>query len=75
MKRYISLLSLIGAGLGIAGACLADGFVTISDSFVTSTLAYIGQAVTGLGPILYVVIGIPLAFWVVKKVISLVPKR
>jgi len=50
-------------------------FITISDSFVTSTLAYIGQAVTGLGPILYVAIGLPLAFWVVRKVIALVPKR
>lgn len=50
-------------------------FITITDSFVTSSLAYIGQAVTGLGPLLYMVIGVPLGFWVIRKVIALVPKR
>lgn len=50
-------------------------FITVSEDFVTSSLAYIGQAVTGLGPLLYFVIGAPVAFWVVRKVISLVPKR
>ncbi len=50
-------------------------FITITEGFVTSSLAYIGQAVTGLGPLLYMVIGVPLGFWAIKKVISLVPKR
>lgn len=50
-------------------------FITITDSFVTSSLAYIGQAVSGLGPLLYLVIGVPLGFYVIRKVISLVPKR
>jgi hypothetical protein len=49
-------------------------FITISEGFVTSSLAYIGQAVTGLGPLLYAVIGLPVAFWVVRKLIGLVPK-
>jgi hypothetical protein len=50
-------------------------FITITDGFVSSTLAYIGQAVSGLGPLLYVVAGIPLGFWVIKKVLGLIPKR
>ena len=50
-------------------------FITITDGFVSSTLAYIGQAVSGLGPILYLVIGVPLGFYVIRKVIALVPKR
>lgn len=50
-------------------------FITISDGFVSSSLAYIGQAVTGLGPLLYLVVGIPLGFYVIRKVIALVPKR
>ncbi len=50
-------------------------FVETSINFVTSTLAYIGQAVTGSGPLLYMVIGIPLGFWVLNQVIGLVPRR
>jgi hypothetical protein len=50
-------------------------FVDISTNFISGTLAYIGQAVSGLGPLLYVLAGIPFAFWVVKKVLSLIPKK
>jgi hypothetical protein len=50
-------------------------FIEIDASFVTSTLAYIGDLVTGIGPLLYFVIGAPLAFWAVRKVIGLAPKR
>ncbi len=49
-------------------------FITITEGFVTSSLAYIGQAVTGLGPLLYMVIGIPLGFWVLRQIIGLVPR-
>lgn len=49
-------------------------FVETPTSFVTSTLAYVGQAVSGLGPFLALIIGIPLAFWVLWKVTGLIPK-
>lgn len=54
---------------------MISGFITISDAFVTSSLAYIGQTLTGLGPLVYVAIGIPLGFYVIRKVIGLMPKR
>lgn len=50
-------------------------FISITEGFVTSSLAYIGQTVTGLGPLLYMVIGVPLGFYVIRKVLALVPKR
>ena len=50
-------------------------FITISEGFVTSSLAYVGALVTGLGPLLYLAIGAPVGFWVIKKVIGLLPKR
>jgi hypothetical protein len=50
-------------------------FIDISDNFVSSTLAYIGNSVSGLGPLLYVLAGIPLAFWCMRKVMSLIPKK
>ena len=50
-------------------------FIPISTNFVSSALAYVGYATTGLGPLLYLVIGAPFAFWVIRKVIALVPKK
>lgn len=47
----------------------------ITTGFATGTLAYIGQAVSGLGPFLFLIIGLPFAFIVIKKVIALVPKK
>lgn len=50
-------------------------FIPISTNFVTSTLAYVNQGVSGLGPFLAFIIGLPLAFWVLWKVTFLVPKK
>jgi len=57
-----------------SGFTIKTGFIALTTDFVSSTLAYIGQAVTGLGPILYIIIGLPLAFWVIWKIFGLVPK-
>lgn len=46
-------------------------FIPISSDFVVSTLAYINQGIGGLGPFLYVIIGLPLAFWVIKKILDI----
>lgn len=50
-------------------------FINISTDFVGGALQYVGQAVSGLGPFLYFIIGIPLAFWVLWKVSKLTPKK
>lgn len=50
-------------------------FVPISTDFVTSSLAYIGQALNGLGPFLWLIIGLPLAFVTIDWLISLIPVK
>jgi hypothetical protein len=42
---------------------------------VASTTAYIGTLISDLGVFIWLAIGIPLGFYVVRKVIALVPKR
>lgn len=44
----------------------------VDASFITASLAYVGQLFTDLTLLIYVAIGLPLGFWVVKKVIGLV---
>lgn len=50
-------------------------FFGITENFVTGSLAYIGQAVTGLSPLLYVIIGVPLGFYVIRKIMGVMPKK
>jgi hypothetical protein len=45
--------------------------ITIPVDFASSTLAYVGQLFTDLAPILYLVVGLYVAFWVASKVIAL----
>lgn len=52
-----------------------DPIITLPVDFVTSSLAYIGQIFTDLSGLAVVVIGIPLAFYVARRVIGLVRAR
>jgi hypothetical protein len=45
-------------------------FITLPD--VTSTLAYIGQVGADVSPYLALIIGLPLAFWFIGKMVALV---
>lgn len=44
---------------------------SVSSSFVTSSLAYIRQLFTDLAPVIIMVLGLILAFWLIPKVIEL----
>jgi len=46
--------------------------ISLPDSFATSLTAYIGQLFTDLTPAIILVIGLPLGFWALAKVIGLV---
>jgi len=48
---------------------------TLPEGAIASTTAYIGDLVSDLGPFVWLAIGVPLGFYVIKKVISLLPKR
>lgn len=49
--------------------------ITLPVDFAGSLLAYAGELFTDLVPLIALVIGLPLAFWVVRKTISLVRAR
>ena len=49
--------------------------ITIPVDFVSNSLAYVGQLFTDLNLLIVLVIGLPLGFWVIRKVISLVRTR
>jgi endonuclease V-like protein UPF0215 family len=52
-----------------------ESIITLGGEFATSTLAYIGQLFTDLQSFIIILVGLPLAFWAVSKVISLFRKR
>lgn len=54
---------------------LFTAIITLGETFVADMLAYSGQLFTDLTGLIVVVIGLPLAFWAVRKVISLVRAR
>jgi len=49
--------------------------LTLPTDFVSNLTAYIGQLFTDLSPVIVLAIGLPLAFWFVKKTISIVRTR
>jgi hypothetical protein len=52
-----------------------DPIITLPVGFAGDLLAYAGQLVTDLNVLIVLAIGIPVGFWVIKKVISLVASR
>lgn len=48
---------------------------TLPEGVVASTTAYIGDVFTDAKVLIYLAIGIPLAFYVIKKVMTLLPRR
>jgi hypothetical protein len=48
--------------------------ITLPDTVSTDAFASVGTLVTDLWPLIAIAIGVPLAFYVIKQVIGLVPK-
>jgi len=49
--------------------------ITVDAGFITDLTAYIGNLFTDLSVVIILVIGLPLGFWAIRKVISLVRAR
>ncbi len=49
--------------------------IAVDEDFVKSSMAYIGQATSELAPLLQYVIGVPLGFYVINKIIKLVEQQ
>lgn len=47
----------------------------ITPNFANSILAYAGNLFSGISPLLYLIIGLPLAFWIINKVVGIVRKK
>jgi len=75
MKKIIGAIA--GAvGLGVAGSALAEGnYITLPGTFIDDLLAYVGGLFSDLAVVIVLVIGLPLAFWVIRRVIGLVRAR
>ncbi len=76
-KINVKLAGLV-AGIGTmltAGVAGATSLFTLPAGAVASTTAYIGDLFTDLSVFVYLAIGLPLGFWVIRKIISLVAGR
>ncbi len=73
-KFYLKVAGVIGAIAGVltAGTASATSYVSITTSSLASTTAYITDFFTDLSPFIWLAIGVPLAFYVIQKVIKLV---
>ena len=71
---YIALIG--GGGEGYFDSLTYDpSHITISADFASSTLAYAGQLFTDLSVPIIMIVGLPMGFWVIRKIISLVGAR
>jgi len=49
--------------------------ITLPANFIATTTAYVGGIFTDLNPLIFLAMGLPLAFWVIRSVINLVRLR
>jgi len=52
-----------------------DPILTVTGSDITGLLAYVGGLFEDFNVLILLMIGLPLGFWVVRKVISLIRAR
>lgn len=50
-------------------------FVTLPTSSLADISAYVGDVVTDFWVLIALAIGLPLGFYVIRKIIALIPKR
>lgn len=74
MKKIITISTIV---LGVLTALPAFAYSYIDMSSVSSTalFAFAGGLFTDLWLLVAIAIGVPLAFYIIKKVIGLIPKR
>jgi len=74
------LLPVAGA-VAVVGSVLtplvasAGTYLTLPEGFVTDTLTYVSDLFTDASLLIILAIGLPLGFWVIRKVISIVRAR
>lgn len=74
--RIYATLSAIGGALAVAfpvGAVF--NYIDLGETFLADILAYTGDLFSDISPLVILVIGLPLGFWVIRRVIGLVRAR
>jgi len=76
-KLYLKLAGIVGVIIGVVGLADKVKAANIIDvgTGVASTTAYIGDLFTDISAFIWLAIGIPLGFYVIKRVVSLVRAR
>lgn len=77
-KLFLKLVGIAGVAailLGFAGMVSAYNYVDVNATSVDNVVAYITNLFSDVSVFIWLAIGIPLGFWVIKKVISLVRVR
>ena len=80
MKKVLCVLGSV-AGLAVAGLAFAttspapSPILTVPTDFVSAALTYTSQMFTDLTPLILIVVAVPLAFWILRKIVSMVRAR
>lgn len=74
-KRIKGRVSAHLTGAGGNGGIEMITLITLGQNFVASTTAYIGELFTDVSMLLVLVIGLPLAFWAIRRIVGLVRLR
>ena len=77
IKRNIAVITgAVATALTLAGTVGATGtYVDVPLTAVADLTGYAGTLFTDLWVVIALAVGIPLAFYVIRKVIGLMPKR
>ena len=74
--KYGSAIAAVAAGLLASASAFADTFsFSLPTSTVSDLTANAGGVITSVWVLVAIAIGIPLAFYILRKVIGLLPKR
>jgi hypothetical protein len=75
-KNWIAISTAVSGALAFASCAGATGtYITLPETATADLLDYAGALFTDLWVVIALVIGIPLAFYVIRKVVGLVRAR
>jgi len=78
MRTAKKIAIAIGSGIGLTLASSVGAtanYIELPVGFIDDCLAYVGGMFSDLGVVIVLAIGLPLSFWVIRKVVSLVRAR
>jgi len=74
MKKILAITAVV-VGVLSAVPAFAANYVDMSGVSSTALFAYAGGLFSDLWVLIAIAIGVPLAFYIIKKIIGLLPKR